>query len=64
MVDTSFEGLGNVVLKKQHAGPTCPHLLYVFKAFEAERRFAGGQTASESHENHHPASNASKKHSI
>ena len=63
MVDTSFESLGNVVLKKYHAGPTRPHILSFFKAFEAERWFAEGQTASEPHENHHPASNALKKYS-
>ena len=63
MVDTSFESLGNVVLKKYHAGSTRPHILSFFKAFEAERRLAGGQTTSEPHENHHPASNALKKYS-
>ena len=35
MVDTSFESLDNVVFKNYHARPTRPHLLYLFKAFEA-----------------------------
>ena len=63
MVDTSFESSGDVVLQKHHAGPTRPHILGFFKAFEAQRRFAGGQTTSEPHENHHPASNVLKKYS-
>ena len=64
MVDTSFESLGNVVLKKYHARPTRPHILGYFKRFEAEKWFAEGQTASETHKNHHPASNALKKYNI
>ena len=63
MLDTLFESLGNVVLKKYHTRCTRPHILSFFKTFEAERRFAGGQTASEPHENHHPASNALKRYS-
>ena len=61
MVDTSFESLGNVVLKIYHTRCIRYHILSFFKTFEAERWFAEGQTASEPHENHHPASNALKK---
>ena len=63
MVDTSFESLGNVVLKKYHDRSISPHILSFFKTFEAERWFAEGQTASEPHENHHPASNVLKRYS-
>ena len=63
IVNSLIKNLSNVVLKKYHAKSVRPHILCFFKAFEAERWFAGGQTASEPHENHHPASNALKKYS-